>query len=274
MIARLGERWLRAALLAAALALLLVPIAWTALASLGVQPDTTTSPPSWSAPTLANFADVGVAEPGFMDELTTSAIASAGATALAVTVAFLAAYGLARGTFQAARFVPWLLVLASVPVAAYVLPPSELARGTHLDDSLPGVVLAQAAITAPLAAFVLFGSLSRMPTDTEDAARIDGAGVLGTLARVTVPALWPSIAATAVVVFVLAWNSLLVPLLLTDGHVKMIPVAMSDFFTFERELEWPTAAAALIVSFLPLAALVMASQSVLDRFTLHERSRT
>ena len=126
----------------------------------------------------------------------------------------------------------------------------------------------------PLAAFVLFGSLSRMPTDTEDAARIDGAGVLGTLARVTVPALWPSIAATAVVVFVLAWNSLLVPLLLTDGHVKMIPVAMSDFFTFERELEWPTAAAALIVSFLPLAALVMASQSVLDRFTLHERSRT
>ena len=43
---------------------------------------------------------------------------------------------------------------------------------------------------------------------------------------------------------------------------------MSDFFTFERELEWPTAAAALMVSLVPLAVLVALFHRVLERFTL------
>ena len=49
---------------------------------------------------------------------------------------------------------------------------------------------------------------------------------------------------------------LLVPLVMTSGQIKTIPVAMSDFFTFERELDWPTAAAALIVSLVPVTILV------------------
>ena len=66
----------------------------------------------------------------------------------------------------------------------------------------------------------------------------------------------------------LSWNQFLVPLVLTTSQVKTIPVAMSDFFTFERELEWPTAAAALMVSLLPLAALVAVAHRALQRFTL------
>jgi hypothetical protein len=53
-------------------------------------------------------------------------------------------------------------------------------------------------------------------------------------------------------------NLFLAPLVLTASHIKTIPVAMSDFFTFERELEWPTAA----------AALVAAAHRWLDRFSL------
>ena len=43
---------------------------------------------------------------------------------------------------------------------------------------------------------------------------------------------------------------------------------MSDFFTFERELEWPVAAAALMVSLAPLAVLVGLFHRVLERFAL------
>ena len=78
----------------------------------------------------------------------------------------------------------------------------------------------------------------------------------------------PTVAATAIVVFVLDWNMLLVPLVLTGGEVKTVPVAMSDFFTFERELDWPTAAAALVVSLAPVALLVAAFHR------LHERLYT
>jgi ABC-type glycerol-3-phosphate transport system permease component len=69
-------------------------------------------------------------------------------------------------------------------------------------------------------------------------------------------------------VFVLNWNSLLVPLVLTAGHVRTITVAMSDFFTFERELEWPTAAAAIVFSLAPCVILVATLSRLLERFSL------
>jgi ABC-type glycerol-3-phosphate transport system permease component len=71
--------------------------------------------------------------------------------------------------------------------------------------------------------------------------------------------------------FVLDWNLLLVPLVLTSGEIKTIPVAMMDFFTFERELDWPTAAAALLVSLVPLAILAGVFHRVLERFSLDSR---
>jgi len=85
---------------------------------------------------------------------------------------------------------------------------------------------------------------------------------------VVFPLVVPSVAATAIVLFVIDWNMLLVPLVLTSGEVKTIPVGMSDFFTFERELDWPTAAAALVVSLAPLALLVGVFHRLLERFRL------
>ncbi len=121
-------------------------------------------------------------------------------------------------------------------------------------------------MTAPLAVFVLHGALGQLPTDWEEAAVIDGAGLFRILGRVVLPLIRPTVAATLVVMFVLDWNMLLVPLVLTSGEVKTVPVALSDFFTFERELDWPTAAAALMVSLAPLAILVGAFHRVLEGF--------
>jgi ABC-type glycerol-3-phosphate transport system permease component len=65
---------------------------------------------------------------------------------------------------------------------------------------------------------------------------------------------------------------LLVPLVLTGGEVKTVPVAMSDFFTFERELEWPVAAAALVVSLAPLAIVVAVFHRAVAAFRLQAES--
>jgi ABC-type glycerol-3-phosphate transport system permease component len=82
------------------------------------------------------------------------------------------------------------------------------------------------------------------------------------------PAAAPQVGATAIVLFVLDWNLLLPPLLLSAGTLKTVPVAMSDFFTFERELDWPTAAAALVLSLTPLLAIVAALHRLLEAFAL------
>jgi ABC-type glycerol-3-phosphate transport system permease component len=256
--------------LTVAILVALVPLVWTALAAIGIQPDNNTSPPSWIAnPTLDHLSEVSVVEPAFWQELATSVCVSAVAAFLAAAISFLAAYGLARsGSRSGRRLSPGLLVLASLPVMAYVLPLSDLLRRLGLLDTLLGVTFAEAAATAPLAVFVFYAYLVRGSRDLEEAARLEGAGLFGLLRGVVLPAAAPIVAATVVVLFVLDWNQLLIPLVLTGISVRTLPVVLTDFFTLERELDWPTAAAALTISLVPLVLLVGLFQRSLERFSL------
>ncbi len=261
---------IRILLLIAAITAFLLPLTWTALASFGLLPDNSTRPPSWEGSiTLDHFREIGVAEPTFWQELATSTAAAACAAALTILCSFLAAYGLVRSRFVGEDLLTQsFLVLASLPAMAYVIPLSDLMRRAHLVDTFAGVVLTEAAVTAPLAVYVLHGALRQLSPEWEEAAVIDGAGLFRVLGEVVFPMAAPSLAATAIVLFVLDWNLLLVPLVLTSGEIKTVPVAMMDFFTFERELDWPTAAAALVVSLVPVAILVGVFHRVLERFSL------
>jgi ABC-type glycerol-3-phosphate transport system permease component len=267
-----GNRAGRARLLFLAISVVVVvlPIAWTALAAIGILPNNDTSPPSWTVHlTLDHLAEVSVVEPTFWQELATSVGVSAAAAVLATAISFLAAFGLARSAGRAGRrLTPILLVLASVPVMAYVLPLSELLRRLGLLDSLPGLILAEAAVTAPLAVFVFYANLIGAPREAEEAARLEGARVTGLLWHVALPGAAEVVAATAVVLFVLDWNQLLIPLVLTGINVRTLPVVLTDFFTLERELDWPTAAAALTIALIPLLILVGLAQRLLGRFSL------
>ncbi len=247
----------------------LLPILWTGLASLGIKIDSTVSPPAWSGqPSLEQYAEVGVAEPLFSVEVLTSTGLSLSTALLTVAVAFLAAYSLAHAHFRGKNLVlQTFLILASLPVISFLIPLQNSLRSLHLDDTFIGIALAESALFVPLATYVLYGYLSRLPGDLEEAAHLDGGTTLNILWRIVLPLAAPGVAATAVIIFVLSWNQLLIPLVLT-ARLKTIPTAMIDFFTFERELDWPTAAAALIASLIPIVILVAALHRLLERFSL------
>jgi ABC-type glycerol-3-phosphate transport system permease component len=256
--------------LAVGLFIFLLPLAWTVLAAFGIEPNNSLRPPGWSAaPTFDNFEETGVAEPAFWPEVWTSTASAFCAAGIATSTAFLAAYALARAApRQGRRIAQGFLVLAILPAMAYVLPLGSVLDWFGLRDTFAGLVASEAAVTAPLAVYVLFGAISQLPSECEEAAWIDGAGIGRLIADIVLPLAAPSIAATAIVLFVLNWNMLLVPLIVAGVNVKTIPIAMVDFFTFERELTWPVAAAALVVSLVPLALLVAMSRRILQRFSL------
>jgi len=125
--------------------------------------------------------------------------------------------------------------------------------------------LAETALYAPLAAYVLYGYVNRVSREQEESAQIDGAGIFQILLRVVLPASAPGVTSTAIILFVLSWNQVLVPLILSMP-VNTVPVSMIDFFIYERELEWPVAAAAVAVSFTPIIVFTAASHRFIERF--------
>ncbi len=262
--------WGRRILLAVCVLGLTLPIAWTILASFEIKPDTNRWPPLLALPPSAgSYVEVMTAVPGFPRVFATSVVVALTATVLTIGTAFLGAYGLARWPFRGKRFVvQGFLVLASLPAMAYVIPLSDLTRLLRLRDTFAGVALASAAVYAPLAVYILSGYLEQVPRSLEDVAHLEGASILQIVWRVILPAAAPGLAATSVLVFVLEWNLFLVPTALTLSHIKTIPVALSDFYTYERELEWSSDAAALTLSLLPVGVLVVLAHRILERFSL------
>ena len=113
--------WARVILRGIALLIFLLPLVWTLLASFGIRPNNLVSPPAWTwPPSLANYAEIGVADPGFSGKLLTSLSLSALATLLTVVIAYLAAFGLVRSSFKGRGIlVQSFLVLTSLPTGLF-----------------------------------------------------------------------------------------------------------------------------------------------------------
>ncbi|MDQ6671560.1 MAG: carbohydrate ABC transporter permease [Chloroflexota bacterium] len=267
---RRRRQQLRALAIGLALLMWTLPLAWTALASLGIVPDNSQSPPTWSrSPTIGAYAAIAAVDRDLAHQVVASAGLAVVVTLLALTVGLPASYGLVRST-RLSRI--WLvqacLVLSSLPVMAYVLPLDDTLRRVGLHATLAGTVAAETAVFSALAVYALCGYVAKLSVDLEDAARLEGASTLRVLWSVVVPSTASGLVATGLVLFVLDWNLLLVPLVVGAPANRTVPVAMVDFFTLDRGVEWPPAAAALIISLLPPALIVSVAHRALERFSL------
>ena len=251
----------RFAVVGAALAIALWPIALTALASLGITPSTPRTP------RLEAYLEIGAASLAFPPKLAASFALALATACLTLAVAAPAAFALARSTSSLRPALALgLAAMSGVPLVAYLMPLRETLRLLHLQGTFAGVMLAETGLYAPFAAYLLYGQWRQSPHEAELAARLEGATGLQVLWHVALPGIAAGAAATGAVVFAQSWNATLLPLV--AGGAGTVPVAFVDVFAFERDLEWPTAAAAIAASLLPLLALAVLARGPLEHLGL------
>jgi ABC-type sugar transport system permease subunit len=82
-------------------------------------------------------------------------------------------------------------------------------------------------------AAIFLGGLVAIPTETLDAAKVDGASYLQTLFRVVIPQMWPTIIAASVIAFTGTWRMFDIPVALagsTAGGIKSLDVLAVVFY--------------------------------------------
>ena len=148
---------------------------------------------------------------------------------MAITSATLAGYAFAKLKFKGSN-VLFIVYLAQMMV------PSQLTliprfimfmqlgwMNTHLSLIVPKII-------AVSSTFMLRQSFLSTPDELREAARIDGAGEYRAFAQVMLPLVKPTLAATATVQFLDAWNSYLDPLVFISNWKKWtIPLALNQF---------------------------------------------
>ena len=183
-----------------------------------------TSPQGGNYHTVLSGSGLGVA-------FRNSVIVTGISVPLTLFLASLAAFALARipGWKSGLLFSFFVLGMA-VPAQANMIPQYVQFQAFGLTDSLFGLVLINIVVTMPIAVFIMTGFLRTLPKELFEATAIDGSGPGRTYRSVVVPVSVPSLAATAIFLFVIDWNDLLYPLLFIQNPARRtIPVALLSF---------------------------------------------
>lgn len=258
---RLGHA--AAALLVIAVAVLPLAVAVSSSLKSG---DALFSPALWpAAPSGANYASVYADQP-FARNLLNSALVAGSVVALSLGLGLLAAWSLGRVSFRG-RGVLLAAVLASsmLPQVAVLAGMFELVRFFGLYDNLGALIFADLVLNLPFTVWVLMVFMRQLPSELEDAAAMDGVGVLTLITRVFMPLVWPAMAATGLLAFIAAWNEFLFALSFSlSTAARTVPVAIALISTTSGfELPWDKIMAASVIVTLPLVALVVACQRLI-----------
>jgi len=166
-----------------------------------------------------------------------------------VVTASLAAYAFARLRFPG-RSVLFTLYLASliIPFQVTLIPNYILIRLLGWHNTYQGLIAP--FVSSVFSTFLLRQFFLTIPTDLEEAARLDGAGHATIYARIIMPLARPALAAVVIFAFLNSWNNFLWPLVVVDSEsLKTLPLGIVEFegqFTVQWNLLMAGAALALI----------------------------
>ncbi len=198
-------------------------------------------------------------DPIYISILVTSAKIAGLATAIAIVIAYPAAYAIAKAPRSRQT---GYLVLVMLPFwsnylirtyAWIVLLNREglinrgLEAGGLISEPLPLLYNEFAIVTGlvynylPFVVLAIYASISRLNPELQEASEDLGASPLRTFVRVTLPLTLPGVAAGSVFVFVLSIGNFITPDLLGGGRLQMVGNLIYDQFLSARD--WPFGAA-------------------------------
>ena len=192
---------------------------WKGWQSLGLSPDTI-------------FATSNVRDE-FLRRFLNSVIASVGASALAVTIGSLAAYGLSRfdykfGFWRNKDISFFFLSQLILPPVVLAMPFLILYKQLALLDTRIGLILIYTLMVLPIVTWVMRDQFDTIPTEIEQAALVDGCSIWGAFLRIVLPIALPGMVAAFILSIVLCWNEYFFASLLTGFDAQTLPVMVAS----------------------------------------------
>ena len=197
----------------------------------------------------------------FSSYLLNSFLLTVPSTALVIAISTMAGYTFARLPFRGRTAMFYLVVLGLlVPFFTYMIPLYFQLRSMGLLDTLLGAILVLTSTGISFGTFFMRAFFSDLPTELEQAARVDGCSEWQIFARVMLPLVRSGMGALAVFTFLANWNNFLVPLLYLPGGSYRPLTAGLYMFTGGRSLDIGPLAAGTLITIVPIIVLFLLLQ--------------
>jgi len=213
--------------------LIVLPILWIALLSLQPSDTILSDPLSVKTLTFANYRDAIAALPLVQMYKNTIIVAAISVT-VGVVVSFMAAFALTRMVFRrpavqsSLRF--YLLAGLAVPVYVLLFPIYRLDLALGIFGTYAALILPYIAVSLPFNTLLFTGFLREFPAELEEAAIIDGAGLVRVCWSVVLPSMRPVIATVLIFNVVYVFNEFpFVSILINNPDLATVSLAVSRF---------------------------------------------
>jgi multiple sugar transport system permease protein len=250
----------------------LLPAVWVLVTSLKLTENIVRVPPEW-IPWPATIEHYG--EVLFSSSRTArigraffnSIVVSLGSVAVVVLTSAMAAYPLARMRFRGRNLLFGLIVGSlMIPNAVILVPQYVLVQRLGWLSTYQGLIVPEAAMTFAFGVFLLRQFFLTIPSELEDAARIDGADPWQIFTRIVLPLSQPVLGALAIFAFRSAWNDFLWPLIAVNKpDMFPLPVALALLRgAYAAESYGPIMAGAVLSALPLLIVFLVANRRIVE----------
>ena len=239
-----------------------LPFVWMISTSLKVDGQEISMPPQWIPDPVvwSNYVRAMTASP-MLWYLRNTLIVTVTATIFGVLTASLAGFAFAGLRFPG-RNILFSLCLSTLmlPGIVTLIPEFLLFRQIGWLNTFLHLIVPWSLGGHALGIFLFRQYALTIPTDFDEAARVDGAGALRIWWSIIVPLSGPVLATMAILAFIHHWNDFLRPLVfLLDKDLRTLAIGLR-LFRAEYLVQWNLLMAASALMLLPILALFFAAQ--------------
>jgi multiple sugar transport system permease protein len=248
---------------------MLYPLLWLLASSFKPSDTIFREPGLWPSDfTLDNYRlGWGALTSPFHRYLINSAIIAAASIAGNLLACSFAAYAFARLEFRFKRF--WFAIMLGsimLPFHVVIVPQYIMFSRVGLINTYWPLIIPKLLATDGFFVFLMVQFIRGLPTELDEAARIDGCSHWGIFWRIIIPLSKPALATTAIFTFIWTWNDFFSQLIfLTDPEMYTVPVALRSFVDATSRTAWGSVFAMSIVSLGPVFGFFLAGQRYLVR---------
>ena len=243
-----------------------LPFYWMLVTAVSPAPDIISFPPRWfPSRVIVDHFQAAWARAPWILYYKNSLVVAIISVGLSMLFGLFAGYAFAVYRFPL-RTPLFLLILGTLMVPVQV---SSVALYVLL--SRIGWVDSYAGILAPnfasaFGVFLIRQSISAVPTDLIEAARIDGAGEIRIVLAVVAPLIKPALATIALLLFLSSWNDFLWPeIIINSERLRTLPVGIALFKDPYGNIDYGPLMAAGVIATAPMLLAYAVSQRFMIR---------
>ena len=183
------------------------------------------------------------------------------AVAIILLIGSFASYPLARMKTKFNRLILTIFVtVMMVPPLSVLVPIYKEMVTLKGINTYWGIIILTATYALPRGVFMFTNFISAIPKELDEAALMDGCSQFKVFPYIILPNMMPVVSSVAILTGVTIWNDFSFQLyILQKPKMKTVTLAISSFFQ-EGKINLPAAAAAAVISVLPLAIIYICLQ--------------